>query len=119
VRLRFQIPSARVIAACDGPSRFGGPCGGGQYADAHVVLPDAGINAGDTLSVGLVQHDTNERPELVTWHLWPFATGLTDPEPDLRVRVVRDDGRVLLDSIGSRYSQPENQHNRPTWFVFT
>ena len=30
-----------------------------------------------------------------------------------------DDGRVLLDSLGSRYNQPENRYNEPTWHVFT
>lgn len=108
--------STLFIAACDA-SRFGGPCGGGQFAEARAILPDTGINAGDTLSVGLIQHDTEELSELVIWHLWPFATGTVDPEPDPRVRVLRADGRVLLDSIGSRYNQPENKFNRPTWFV--
>lgn len=119
MRLLLLILSALFIAACDGPSRLGSPCGGGQFAEAHAILPDTGINAGDTLSVGFIQHDTNERSELVIWHLWPFSTGAIDPEPDPRVRLVRDDGRVLLDSIGSRYSQPENQYNRPTWYVHT
>src|SRR5688572_28001493 len=48
-RLLLLILSALFIAACDGPSRLGSPCGGGQYAEAHVILPDTGINAGDTL----------------------------------------------------------------------
>jgi hypothetical protein len=119
VRSLLLFITTLIIAACGGPSRVGGPCGGGQFAQAHAILPDTGINAGDTLSVGFLQHDTNELSELVIWHLWPFGTGAIDPEPDPRVRIVHDDGRVLLDSVGSRYSQPENQYNRPTWFVFT
>jgi hypothetical protein len=118
VRLLVLIPSGLcVIVACSGPSQFGGPCGGGQFAEAHAILPDTGINAGDTLSVGFIQHDTNERSELVIWHLWPFSIDTTDAEPDPRVRIVRDDGSVLLDAIGSRYNQPENQYNMPTWYV--
>ncbi len=98
---------------------MGGPCGGGQYADARAFLPDTGINSSDTLLLVFVQHDTNELSELVVWHLWPFSTGAIDPEPDPRVRIVSDDGRVLLDSVGSRYSQPTNRYDRPTWHVFT
>ena len=110
--------AASLLAACHA-SGVGGPCGGGQFAEAGAVLPDTGINSGDTLRVGLVQHDTKELAELVVWHMWPFSTGVIDPEPDPRVRVVRSDGRVLLDSIGSRYNQPENRYDRPTWFVHT
>ena len=108
-----------LLIACNGASNFGGPCGGGQYADARAFLPDSGINAGDTLLVIFTQHDTQELSELVIWHLWPFASGAIDPEPDPRVRIVAGDGRVLLDSIGSRYDQPENRYDRPTWYVFT
>jgi hypothetical protein len=50
--------------------------------------------------------------------LWPFSSGAIDPEPDPRVRLVHDDGRILLDSLGSRYSQPNNRYDRPTWIVF-
>lgn len=119
MRALLLIAGTLFIAACDGAARFGGPCGGGQFAEALAVLPDTGINAGDTLSVGFLQHETKELSELVIWHSWPFATGTIDPAPDPRVRIVRDDGRVLLDSIGSRYNQPENKFNLPTWFVFT
>lgn len=109
-----------LLIACTRASIFRGePCGGGQYADARAFLPDSGINAGDTLLVVFIQHDTKELAELVIWHLWPFASGAIDPGPDPRVRVVSNDGRVLLDSIGSRYNQPENRYNRPTWYVFT
>ena len=119
MRPLLLIPGILFMARCDAVSRPGSPCGGGQFAEAHAVLPDTGINAGDTLSVGFEQHDTDELTELVIWHLWPFSTGAVDAEPDPRVRIVRDDGRVLLDSIGSRYNQPENRYNRPTWYVFT
>ncbi len=119
MRPLLLIPGILFMARCDAVSRLGSPCGGGQFAEAHAVLPDTGINAGDTRSVVFVQHDTDELTELVIWHLWPFSTGAVDAEPDPRVRIVRDDGRVLLDSIGSRYNQPENRYNRPTWYVFT
>lgn len=117
-RLLFVVANV-FLMACDGASRIGEPCGGGQYAEARAFLPNLGINAGDTLLVGFIQHDTQELSELVIWHLWPFASGAIDPEPDPRVRVVRDDGRVLLDSIGSRYNQPDDRYDRPTWYVFT
>jgi hypothetical protein len=97
----------------------GSECGGGQYAQARAFLPDTGINSGDTLSVGFTQHDMKELSELSIWHMWPFGTGAIDPEPDPRVRIVTAGGRVLLDSPGSRYNQPEDRHNRPTWYVFT
>ena len=108
-----------LLTACSGASSFGAPCGGAQSAEAHAFLPDTGINAGDTLFVGFMQHDTQELSEVVIWHLWPFASGAIDPEPDPRVRVIAADGRVLLDSIGSRFNQPENRYNRPTWYVST
>lgn len=117
-RLLFLVLPA-LLMACDRAVTLGGPCGGGQYADAHAILPDTGINDGDTLRVVFVQHDTQELSELVVWHMWPFATGVIDLEPDPRVRIVADDGRVLLDSIGSRYNQPENKNNRPTWYSFS
>jgi hypothetical protein len=117
-RLLLLIASTFLIG-CNSASRVGEPCGGGQYADSRVVLPDTGIDAGDTLLVDFLQHDTQELSELVIWHLWPFASGVIDSEPDPRVRLVTASGRVLLDSIGSRYNQPENRYNRPTWYVFT
>jgi hypothetical protein len=119
VRRLLLFAAAVLLIACNGAADFGGPCGGGQYADARALLPDSGINAGDTLLVVFTQHDTQELAELVIWHLWPFASGVIDTAPDPRVRVVADDGRVLLDSTGSRYDQPENRFDRPTWYVFT
>lgn len=119
VRRLLGVVMLMSLSACRGVSGFTAPCGGGQYADARAFLPDSGINAGDTLQAVFIQHDTQELSELVIWHLWPFGTGAIDPEPDPRVRIVGDDGRVLLDSIGSRYNQPENRYNRPTWYVFT
>ena len=107
------------LGACDLPGSLGAPCGGGQYADARAVLPDTGINAKDTLSVIFLQHDTQELTELVVWHLWPRGNSVSDPAPDPRVRIVTSDGRVLLDSVGTRYNQPENRYNRPTWYVST
>jgi hypothetical protein len=116
-RLSSAIASL-LVTACSGASSFGAPCGGAQSAEARAFLPDTGINAGDTLRVVFVQHDMQELSELVIWHLWP-SSGAIDPEPDPRVRVLTTDGRALLDSIGSRFNQPENKYNRPTWYVFT
>jgi hypothetical protein len=119
VRRLLSALASLLLTACSGAAPFGAPCGGAQSAEARAVLPDTGINARDTLLVVFVQHDTQELSELVIWHLWPFASGAIDPEPDPRVRVITDDGRVLLDSIGSRFNQPENKNNKPTWFIFT
>jgi hypothetical protein len=108
-----------LLMACFNSLETGAPCGGGEFADALALLPDSGIDAGDTLQVVFNQHDTHELSELAIWHLWPFASGIVDSQPDPRVRLVTDAGRVLLDSIGSRYDQPENAYNDPTWHVFT
>ena len=108
MRWLLLIPASVSLIACSGVSSFGAPCGGGQFADAYAFLPDSGINAGDTIRVVFIQHDTQELTELVIWNLGPFASGAIDPAPNPRVRIVADDGRVLLDSVGSRYNQPEN-----------
>src|SRR5512138_1575144 len=115
----WAMAAQLCLAGCYVTSPHAEQCGGGQYAEARGFLPDTGINAGDTLSIVFVQHDTKELSEVVVWHLWPYSSGAIDSEPDPRVRIVRDDGRVLLDSIGSRYNQPENRYNEPTWHVFT
>lgn len=119
IRSSLLVLASVNLIACGGVSSFGAPCGGGQFADAHAFLPNSGINAGDTIRVVFTQHDTQELTELVIWHLGPSAPGAIDPAPDPRVRIVADDGRVLLDSLGSRYNQPENRYNEPTWHVFT
>lgn len=99
---------------------MGAPCGGAQQAFARVTLPDTGIDASSQVIVGFVQHDpdlSGELSEVVVQHLgWPAAPAV-DPEPDPRVRLVRDDGRVLLDTLGSRYDQPTNTYSRPTWLI--
>jgi hypothetical protein len=118
-RLLSALASVLLLTACSGAAPFGAPCGGAQFAEGRAFLPDTGINSGDTLLVVFIQHDGQELSEFVIWHLWPFASGAIDPEPDPRVRVITDDGRVLLDSIGSRFNQPENTNNRPTWYSFT
>ena len=113
----FVLVIPALLLGCS--TIMGSECGGGQYANARAFLPDTGINAGDTVEVGFVQHDMNELSELVVWHLWPFESGAVDPEPDPRVRIVGRDGRALLDSVGSRYNQPTNRYDRPTWHVYT
>lgn len=113
--LLWLLPA--LLCGCD--PVLGNECGGGQYATAWAFLPDTGINAGDSIHVEFVQHDTNELSELAVWHVWPFTSAAIDPEPDPRIRIVGRDERVLLDSIGSRYSQPTNRYDRPTWHVFS
>lgn len=98
---------------------MGAPCGGAQHAAARAVLPDTGINAKGEVLVVLSQRDPEligELTDVAVWHLWP-AGAAPDAEPDPRVRLVRDDGRVLLDTLGSRYDQPTNTFSRPTWAV--
>jgi hypothetical protein len=119
VRRLLVVIAPLLLIACNAGSSFGGPCGGGQFASARAVLPDSGINAADTLLAIFIQHDTEELAELVVWHLRSAGSAVPDPEPDPRLRIVTSGGRVLLDSIGSRFNQPENRYNRPTWYVFT
>jgi hypothetical protein len=115
------VPALCLLAACGviGPSESGVPCGGAQYASARVVLPDTGVNGGTTVHVGLVQHDpqiSGELAEVVVQHVWPAERG-ENPAADPRVRLVRDDGRVLLDTLGTRLDQPSGTFTRRTWFV--
>lgn len=82
-------------------------------------MPDTGINARRELQVVFVQHDPDIAGELAEVGVqtpFPAAT-IRDPEPDPRVRLVRDDGRVLLDALATRLEQPTGQFTRPTWIV--
>lgn len=109
------------IVACQvGP--VGSPCGRAQYASAHAVLPDTGINAKTFVDIGFVQHDpdlSGELSELSIEHVVPVqlhAANEPDPEPDPRVRLLTLGGRVLIDTLGTR-SQP-GFADRRTWLVF-
>ena len=33
------------------------------------------------------------------------------------MRLIRDDGRVLLDTLATRFDQPRGTYTRPTWIV--
>ncbi len=83
------------IAACSdlGP---GSKCGGAQIASARAFYPDTGVTAGTEILVVLAQHDPfliGEESELVVGTRGP------SPAPYPRVRLVRDDGRVLFDTL--------------------
>jgi hypothetical protein len=105
------------LGACgDG---VGAPCGRAQQATARATLPDTGINAGRELQVVFIQHDPDlagELSEIAIQTPYPAAT-VFDPEPDPRVRLLRGDGRVLLDTLATRFDQPRNVYDRPTWVV--
>jgi hypothetical protein len=110
-----------VLTGCAGlfPTEDGAPCGRAQHAVARAVLPDTGINAGRELHVVFIQHDPDlagELSEIGVQTPYPAAT-VFDPEPDPRVRLVRDDGRVLLDTLATRLDQPRGTYTRPTWMV--
>lgn len=112
---------AAALTACAGlfPSENGAPCGRAQHAVARAILPDTGIDARRELQVVFIQHDPDlagELAEVAVQTAYPAAT-VPDPEPDPRVRLVRDDGRVLLDTLASRYDQPTGAYSRPTWMV--
>jgi len=50
-------------------------------------------------------------------NVWTQAKG-PNPEPDPRVRLIRDDGRVLLDTLATRRIPNDGTPNRLTWIVF-
>lgn len=117
----FALGSVVVLAGCGGvfSSEPGVPCGRAQQAVARAVLPDTGINAGRELQVVFIQHDPDlagELAEISVQTPYPAAT-VFDPEPDPRVRLVREDGRVLMDTLATRFDQPRNTYDRPTWIV--
>jgi hypothetical protein len=113
----FACALAGLVACGDG---FGPvPCGRNQHAEAHVVLPDTGLDHGRDILVGFIQHDPDlagELSEIAIQQRWPQGAGI-DPEPDPRVRLVREDGLVLLDTLGTRLDQPRGTFDRPTWIV--
>jgi hypothetical protein len=113
-----------TLSASDCPPVVGGavPCGGNtEFATAHAVLPDTGIDAGSEVVVRFSQQDSSssgDRSELDVEHAWPSDT-LIDPAPDPRVRIVRDDGLVLLDTLATRFDQPTGKFDLPTWLITT
>lgn len=109
-----------VLTGCDGlSSEPGSKCGGAQTAAAVVTLPDTGIAAATDVQVVLAQFDPfiiGELSDIAVQHVWPGSRGV-NPEPDPRVRLVRDDGRVLLDTLATRRLPNDGNPNRPTWIV--
>jgi hypothetical protein len=120
--VRALLATAGVAAGLTGCSMFtvgerGETCGNAQSAFARAMLPDTGIGAATEIQVGLTQFDPfliGEEADVSVQHLWPSNRGV-NPEPDPRVRLVRDDGRVLLDTLSTR-SLPGTP-NRSTWIV--
>jgi hypothetical protein len=106
------------VWGCSDLGPAGATCGGAQSAFARATLPDTGIGGGTELLAGLSQYDPyliGEEAEISVQHLWPAARG-KNPETDPRVRFVRDDGRVLLDTLASRFV-PNSGDERSTWIV--
>src|SRR5262249_61725809 len=98
----------------------GATCGGAQQATAPATLPDTGIGGGASVSVVLSQRDPfliGEVADLAVWPLWPQPNGV-NPEANPRVRLVRDDGRVLLDTLSTRQIPNDGSPGRLTWVVF-
>jgi hypothetical protein len=108
-----------LLSGC-GITDTGSKCGGAQSAFARVVLPDTGIAAADTVFVGLSQFDPimiGESTDLSVQHVWRPERG-PNPGPDPRVRLVRDDGRVLLDTLADRRVPFQAVNDtRGTWIV--
>jgi hypothetical protein len=98
------------------PTSGGGvPCGNNQHALATVVLPDTGINAGRELQVSFTQHElSGELSEVVIQQAAPGSTR-SDSEPDPRVRLIDGNGRVFIDTRGTRSTGGATP--QPTWFV--
>jgi hypothetical protein len=102
---------------------IGGPrpakCGGAQSASALATLPDTGIGGGAPVQIVLSQRDPvffGEAAYLTIFHDWPQSKG-PNPEANPRVRLIRDDGRVLLDTLSTRQPLNDGDPNRLTWIV--
>lgn len=117
-RALIAFAGASAMASCKFFGEPGKPCGGGQSAEAHAQLPDTGIHRGAEVVAGLVQHDTQEFTEIGVWQLWAFGTPPTDTLPAARVRVVRSDGLVLIDTSGLAYRPAANADGRHAFFAY-
>jgi hypothetical protein len=118
--LAALLATALTAGCADGFGPRGETCGGAQIASARATLPDTGIGDGASVSIVLSQRDPfliGELADFAVFHLWPESKG-TNPEIDPRVRIVRDDGRVLLDTIATRRIPNDGSPNRRTWIVF-
>jgi hypothetical protein len=114
----LAVAGAATMASCKFFEEPGTQCGGGQSAEAHALLPDTGIHRGAEVVAGLVQHDTQEFTEIGVWQLWAFGTPPTDTLPAARVRVVRSDGLVLIDTSGLVYRPAANANGRHSFFAY-
>ncbi len=77
---------------------------GQQIASARAFYPDTGFTAGTEVVLLFAQRNpygVAAEAELVIAHLWPPERGL-NPEPYPRVRLVLDQGQVLLDTLAWR-----------------
>jgi hypothetical protein len=110
------VAQAGCIGALTDPAS---KCGNAQTAAAFATLPDTGIAASTEVQVVLAQFDPfiiGELSDISVQHLWPSTRG-PNPEADPRVRLVRDDGRVLLDTLATRRLPNDGDPNRLTWIV--
>lgn len=87
-----------VSAACG--TVTGSQCGGGQYASASVILPDTGISAGSQVRFSFIQHSTAEFTEVVLQQIPVPGQPVELP----RVRLLHDDGRVLIDQASTLHN---------------
>lgn len=123
--LRTAVASVAIIVPLAGCGILhltdtGSTCGGAQSASARAILPDTGIAASTEVLVVLTQFDPfliGELTDISVQHLWPAARG-ENPEPDPRVRLVRDDGRILLDTLATRRIPNDGNLSRSTWIVY-
>jgi hypothetical protein len=85
-----------LSAACTDFLSRGSPCGGTRQVDAAAVLPDTGLGAGGTATIGFSETNSSvDEFSLIVWTFPPANTTFADNSP--RVRIITDDGKVFLD----------------------
>lgn len=101
--LHLTLLSSIVLStACVEITNRGIPCGGTRRVDAQVTLPDTGLGAGGQASISFHESEprsTLDESALGVWTFPPNNTLFADNPP--RVRLVVDDGTVLLDRESS------------------
>lgn len=93
------------LMACSllGVEENGSQCGGAQYASARMSLPDTGISAGSEVLFVFTQRDPYLIPEQADISIQQLPMpGVSLILP--HVRLVHDDGRVLLDQSSTSSS---------------
>lgn len=102
-RLRLTLLYSIVLStACVEITNRGTPCGGTRRVDAQAVLPDTGLGAGGQAAITFYESEprsTVDESALFVWTFPPNNTMFADSPP--RVRLVVDDGNVLLDRQSS------------------